>query len=88
MLIVGAACLALGPIAPAIWLFAIGGMILAGTLFERAFYKPVRSEMPLGPGWARTKERFIDPETGKTVEVFYNATSGERQYVSRETRRR
>ncbi|MFO1157828.1 MAG: hypothetical protein U1E60_03220 [Reyranellaceae bacterium] len=87
MVIVAAICLIFGPVAPAIWLFGIGGVIAIGTLFERTFYKPVRTESP-GPGWTRTKERFVDPATGKTVEVFYNATTGERQYVSPESNRR
>lgn len=81
LLIAGAACLVFGAIGPAIWLFGVGGVVIAGTLFERVLYKPLRTKSP-GPGWTRTKERFIDPETGKTVEVFYNAASGERQYVS------
>lgn len=82
MLIAGAVCLVFGGIGPALWLFGVGGVVILGTAFERTLYKPLRTRSPLGPGWTRTKERFIDPETGKTVEVFYNATSGERQYVS------
>jgi hypothetical protein len=29
-----------------------------------------------------TNERFIDPESGKTVTVFYQPFTGERRYVA------
>lgn len=88
MLIAGAVCLVFGAIGPAIWLFGVGGVVILGTAFEKTLYKPLGTGSPLGAGWTRTKERFVDPETGKTVEVFYNATSGERQYVSPDSDRR
>ncbi|MBL6617844.1 MAG: hypothetical protein ISP49_06030 [Reyranella sp.] len=66
---------------PALWLLIVGGVITAGTLLERVIYKPLRSERP-GAGWVKTAERFIDPDTGRAVDVFYNPASGERQYVS------
>jgi hypothetical protein len=88
LLVIGAVCLVFGAVGAALWAFGVGGVTILGTLFERTLYKPVRTQSPLGPGWTRTKERFIDPESGKTVEVFYNATSGERQYVSPDTDRR
>lgn len=31
--------------------------------------------------WQETDEQFIDPETGKATQVFYNAVTGERRYV-------
>jgi hypothetical protein len=59
---------------------AFGGLLLHGTLFERWRYHPkhVRPETD----WQPTGERFEDPETGKTVQVFYDPRSGERRYVS------
>jgi hypothetical protein len=42
----------------------------------------IAAEDPPGTGWVKTEERFIDPDTGKTVDVFYDPRSGERQYVS------
>jgi hypothetical protein len=62
------------------WLLVVGGALTAGTVFERVIYKPLLSDRP-GRGWTGTGERFVDPETGKTVDVFYNAASGERRYV-------
>jgi hypothetical protein len=66
-----------------LWLLAVGGTITAGTLFERVIYKPLLGKKP-GAGWVRTIERFVDPESGKTVDVFYQPSSGERQYVSQD----
>ena len=33
-------------------------------------------------GWQQTDERFIDPESGQPVQVFYNPRTGERRYVA------
>lgn len=55
------------------------GVVLVFVLFERAQYKTV-AERP-NPGWEATGERFIDPETGKQVTVYYDPKSGQRQYV-------
>ena len=48
-----------------------------------AIYKPLLGKKP-GPGWVRTAERFVDPESGKMVDVFYEPSSGERQHVSQD----
>lgn len=58
----------------------LGALILLGTLFERWHYRP-NSTQP-GAGWEPTGERFEDPQTGKTMRVFYDPRSGERRYVS------
>lgn len=67
----------------ALWLLIAGGVITAGTLLERVIYKPLLREKP-GTGWVKTAERFVDPDSGQTVDVFYNPTSGERRYVAQE----
>ncbi|WP_158924733.1 hypothetical protein [Acidisphaera sp. S103] len=62
--------------------FAIApAILLLGLLFERYIYKPIRREPP-GPGWDRTTEKFVDPRSGQTVVVYYNARTGERHYVA------
>src|SRR5215208_6228925 len=61
----------------ALWLLIAGGVITAGTLLERVVYKPLLREKP-GAGWVKTAERFIDPDTGQPVDVFYNPASGGR----------
>ena len=56
-----------------------GTLLLLGTVFERWRYK-----QPMTPGTARgaaTGERFVDPETGALMEVWYDAATGERSYV-------
>ena len=83
MLLAGAATAGFGVPALPLWLLIAGGVITAGTLLERAIYKPLLRERP-GAGWVKTAERFIDPDSGKAVDVFYNPTSGERQYVAQE----
>jgi fatty acid desaturase len=55
------------------------GVVLVCVLFERAQYKAIADQPP--PGWEATGERFIDPETGKQVAVYYDPKSGQRQYV-------
>ncbi len=81
-LLIGAGASALwGDAGLTFWLLIVGGSLTIGTIFERVFYKPVLNERP-GSGWTDTGERFVDPETGETVDVFYNAASGERRYVT------
>ena len=56
-----------------------GVLLLLGTVFERWRYKPAKAA-----GTARgsaTGERFIDPGSGALMEVYYDASTGERTYV-------
>lgn len=69
---------------PAAWIIAgelgvVGIVILIGTLLER-HYRGRRSA-PASEGWQVTGERFIDPTSGKLVEVRWNQQTGERAYV-------
>jgi hypothetical protein len=66
---------------PAAWFLITGGVLTVGTLLERIFYKPLHTEAP-GAGWTKTGERFVDPNSGKMVDVFFNPTTGERKYVA------
>jgi hypothetical protein len=59
-----------------------GFVIVGAVLVERWRYKPLESEPP-GPDWIATGERFLDPETGKLVTVFYKPATGDRRYVGR-----
>jgi len=58
----------------------IGLALVLGTLFERIHYKRVASRPP-GGGFLATGERFIDPATGRLVEVHFRPETGERIYV-------
>lgn len=55
-----------------------GGFIVVGTLFERWRYHNANASVE--GDWQTTGERFVDPETGKNVEVLYDPKSGERRY--------
>ncbi len=55
-----------------------GGILVAGTLFERWRYNNKNASVE--GDWQTTGERFVDPETGKNVEVLYDPQSGERRY--------
>jgi hypothetical protein len=65
---------------PAIPLAIFGFVLTFGLLFERYIYKPIRPKPP-GPEWERTTERFVDPQSGQSVTVYFNPHTGERRYV-------
>ena len=65
---------------PAYTLLIWGAILLAAVLYERFRYKPLEQAAP-SDGWQRTSERFVDPDSGKTVTVYLQPGSGERQYV-------
>ncbi|HEY1259504.1 MAG TPA: hypothetical protein VGF34_09645 [Stellaceae bacterium] len=59
---------------------ALPGVVLVGALIvERWRYRRLGKHDP-GPGWIATDERFIDPETGRLVEVWWRPETGERRY--------
>jgi hypothetical protein len=61
---------------------ALWGAILAGgVLIERWRYQRLADNHP-GRDWQATPERFVDPETGRLVTVFFNPATGERRYVA------
>ena len=70
-----------GVAGPAIYVGAFGALLFVGLVFERWRYKPL-SDARLGPGWIATDERFVDPETGKLVTVYYHPATGERRYIT------
>ena len=81
--VAGAVVLALFGCGPAALGLAGWALVLVvGLLIERWRYKPLAEQAP-GPGWTATDERFVDPETGKVVTVYFHAASGERRYVAR-----
>ena len=62
----------------------VGGAVLAGSIvLERRGYRP-RVDQARGP-WQRTGERFVDPSSGRLMEVRYNPDTGERDYVDADT---
>jgi hypothetical protein len=80
--LVGAALLAVLCIFPAAVMLAVWALILVvGLAIERWRYKRL-GPAPSGPDWQRTDERFVDPETGKLVTVYFHPATGERRYVA------
>ncbi|HSN18114.1 MAG TPA: hypothetical protein VLV87_07875 [Gammaproteobacteria bacterium] len=60
-------------------LLMFGVLLTLGTVFERWRYKqPKTAATARG---SATGERFVDPETGALMEVWYDAATGERSYV-------
>ncbi len=84
LVIAGAGLLVAGGVAvgahaygAALYLFIAGGASTAGVMFERWRYAP---PPPRIGNWRPTGERFLDPATGKMVEVYFNRETGERHY--------
>jgi hypothetical protein len=59
----------------------LGLVLIAAVLVERWRYKRLGATHP-GSDWIATAERFVDPESGKLVTVYYHPATGERQYVA------
>jgi hypothetical protein len=61
---------------------AVWALILQiGLAVEHWRYQPLASRPP-GPDWQCTAERFLDPETGKLVTVYFHPATGERRYIA------
>ena len=73
---VGVASVGAPAIGPTIFL----GLVLAGLLFENHRYRRLSGQAP-GGAFKATGERFIDPESGKLVEVYGDPATGARRYV-------
>jgi hypothetical protein len=78
--IAGVVLLFAGLSGPGAYALGVGVLVLLGTVFERWRYRA--SDPRPGAGWEPTGERFEDPQSGKTMQVFYDPRSGERRYVS------
>lgn len=82
LLAIASIAVSLWPVAnggPLIWPAMVWGvLLLLGTVFERWRYRGNGGRS--GEGWVATEERFIDPESGKLVQVYYQASTGERRY--------
>lgn len=65
---------------PGIQALALGAVVVLGVIFERWRYQN-KNASGGGGNWQPTGERFVDPESGRDVEVLYDAQSGERRYA-------
>ena len=64
-----------------IWCGAIAGPVLIWFFFRKGGYKRSALDAPPGPDWELTEERFVDPNSGETLAVWFHRASGERAYV-------
>ena len=77
---IGAALILTGVTLPGIQALIMGGLVVIGILFERRYRHD--NQQP-DSRWQATGERFVDPTSGKDVEVYYDPRSGKRRYVER-----
>jgi hypothetical protein len=78
VLIFGCLCITTGFLHGGVQTLVGGSVLVLGTLFERWRYH--NRNASADGDWQLTGERFVDPSTGKNVEVLYDARSGERRY--------
>jgi hypothetical protein len=66
---------------PALFYEAFGALVvLLAALFEARRYR-ARVSSAGAAGWQNTDEKFVDPTTGRLMQVRYNPRTGERDYV-------
>lgn len=61
-------------------LLIMGAVVLVTVLVERGYGHLTGA--PRGGSWRPTDEKFVDPESGELVTVWFDPASGERRYVS------
>ena len=84
LMCVGIALIAHGLYLPGWQLLGFSLLVLLGTLFERWRYRRISERSD--DQWQRTSERFLDPVTGQPVDVLFNPRTGERRYVTGNSR--
>ena len=57
------------------------GCVIVITAIAEPVYGKLTGRPPLSGGWQLTSEQFIDPATGKRLEVWFEPKSGARRYV-------
>lgn len=85
--IAGFGALYYGALSPALVFAFWGVLLIAGTVYERGSYKGTETSPP-GREFERTRERFIDDQTGQPITVYINRATGERRYVADQRARR
>jgi hypothetical protein len=68
------------PVVLTVWLAGLGVILAVGGVWERVNYKRVLPRAP-GRGFVATPERFVDPASGRMVQVHVKPETGERVYV-------
>lgn len=82
---IGAILLVGGAITEALGWHGVAMIVVGVVLIISAYAEPVYGKLtgrpPLSGGWRPTGEKFIDPASGKPVEVWFDPATGERKYV-------
>lgn len=60
----------------------ICGIMVVITALAEPIYGRAHRRPPAGADWRPTDEKFVDPETGKLVTVWFDPGTGERRYVA------
>jgi hypothetical protein len=68
------------PAFPAIPALILGCLIVVTAIAEPVYGK-LTARPPHSGDWRPTGEKFLDPATGKPVEVWFEPNTGERRYV-------
>jgi hypothetical protein len=63
------------------WCAIVAAPFLIWLVFRGGGYKRQPLAAPPGPVWTMNGERFVDPRSGETLDVWYCPRSGERAYV-------
>jgi len=71
----------------AVWAGIAALVVLIWLVFRKGGYKRRPLDAPPGPNWERSGERFVDPNSGETLDVWFDPASGERAYVRTDRRR-
>jgi len=66
------------------FLLIAGAVVIVTGLLEPIYGRTVAR--PLGSDWRPTDEKFVDPETGELVTVWFDPATGERRYVSNDSK--
>jgi hypothetical protein len=64
-----------------VWIAVPAALVVVWFFFRSGGYKRRPLDAPPDGDWTFTGERFVDPNSGALVEVWWNARSGERAYV-------
>jgi hypothetical protein len=63
------------------WIAVPAAIVLIWLRFRSGGYKRQPLDAPPRGDWTFTGERFVDPQSGELLEVWFCARSGERAYV-------
>lgn len=67
------------------FLLVASAVVIVTALLEPIYGRTVAR--PIGGNWRQTDEKFVDPETGELVTVWFDPATGERRYVDDSDRR-